>query len=391
MAVLPDSKVSKVFNDWGSLQYGSGFVDVNESASYELAGPGGKTWKAALGEKLPPVTLARHAGKTFELVKREDLDKAAKPLIEAKRAGERKRAGKKGGAEDSLRKKAAEAKREAEIKNTAGRRTLAACAKAWPADPSAELLRDLAITAIRSCWSDTLGLVAQILGLTEGQGKGAKRTHDELAKEHLKTLASKKELLGFVALLMYARGLGQSFDGEATKRLHALCALVKVDGDAILRGVKAEAKAKEDAKGKKKPAAKAAPAKAAKKGAKAKAGATKAPAKAAAAVPAPAPAASKGEPTASRWWIGKGVAHVGRAVPRGEPQRTECGVAITKPRWRTAPANVAPCLTCKVVASAPDGATPPAATKPPAKAPPAAKAAKVPRREVVLDRPTASP
>jgi hypothetical protein len=68
--------------------------------------------------------------------------------------------------------------------------------------------------------------------------------------EHLQGLKKKRELWGFLACLMYGRGLTATFDGAATPRLKELCRHVRVNYAAIERKVKADARKKTAGKAK---------------------------------------------------------------------------------------------------------------------------------------------
>jgi hypothetical protein len=59
--------------------------------------------------------------------------------------------------------------------------------------------------------------------------------------EYVGSLTKRREILGFLACLMYGRGITTNFDGAATTRLKGLCSHVRVNYGAVERKVRADA------------------------------------------------------------------------------------------------------------------------------------------------------
>jgi hypothetical protein len=250
--VLPDADVRKMY-EHGRLSYSSGFVEIDSPAP-SLVAPNEETLRMVLGANAPPVSWGWLPGRgRVELVNALDVQKVLAPMVREKQARDAK-ARAANPAAQKAKEQQADARRKRELQNTTNILAMRAVVGAWPENPSIQLLADLARTALRCCWADTLADVVRVLGLEDAQKKNAtggyKRGNEEVLVEHLQGLRKKQEVLGFVACLMYCRGLTASFDSSATQRVQQLCRRVLVNFGAIERKVKAEASKKKTAKAK---------------------------------------------------------------------------------------------------------------------------------------------
>jgi ParB-like chromosome segregation protein Spo0J len=290
--VLDEDRVAEVFPH-GHIAYNCGLVELDASAPYDVLGKHA-TWREVLAETPPPVTWAWLPGRgKVELVKAEDVLKIAEPMIKARRSEQARQRATNPAAQE-VRRQQAEAQQQKQLQNTINVAAMGEVLRKWPENPSVQVLADLARTALKSCWSDTLKDVVRVLGLEDKLTKSTvgnyKTGYDEALLGYLDRLTKKREVLAFIACLMYCRGLTATHDAAAAGRVKRIATLVGVNYGAVERGVRSEARKAKGAKGKAKPAAEAKPTKA--KATKAKAKPAAKPTKPATR-PAPKPRAAK--------------------------------------------------------------------------------------------------
>ena len=243
VTVIPEAEVKQLYPH-GHLSYSSGCVELDAAAPWDVLRKAA-SWREILGTNVPPVSWAWVPGRgKVELVRAADVQKIVEPMLrEARSAAAKQRAADPDA--QKVRLQEAEARRQRELQNATNLRAMQAVVGAWPDSPSVEMLADLARTALRSCWADTLADVVRVLGLEDKLHKsprgGFKSGHEEALLEHIGGLKKKRELLGFLACLMYSRGLTATYDASATERLKGLCSRVRVDFGEIERDVRAEA------------------------------------------------------------------------------------------------------------------------------------------------------
>lgn len=241
--VLPKGEARQVFHAHAhddGVRYGSAYVSPKRE-DWGLAG--GKTYKAALGNDAPPVTIAvnPHTGLVVELYRKDDVERVLKGKQGKRAKGASERAA------DAARSQQREKERvNAEIR----RRLVAQLVSTAEASEPEGFWKAMAEGAIARAWHDTLKGVAARREISTKGRKGANRGMGGVLNEHAKGL-SVEQLRGLaVEVVVGAFVRPDDTWKEGRLRSQAILAAFGIDPKPIEAAVRKEfaAKAKTPAK-----------------------------------------------------------------------------------------------------------------------------------------------